>query len=159
MSLAARTIDAVPQKGPASGAPARRRPTRSAAAPSPRTVPSAGRARSFPLAFAALLLVVVTALGVGVVALNVVVAQAGFRVTALQADVRRLSARYTASSLAAARLSSPERLSAWAATHGMVEDANPVILRVSGRAGASVPAREPLSPSVVAANAAAGGGG
>ena len=125
MSLPARQMPAPSPRPTPARAPA---PTR---APAPSRAPAPGRAptprvRRRPrvhMGFIALSGVLITALVVGLVALNAVLAQTAFHMNAAQehlSDLRRANVRLTEE---AARLSSPEVVATWARRHRMVTPA------------------------------------
>ena len=156
MSAPARKIQEPPARtAPARPAPVRRgpaqpaqnkaaqnkAPTRSApvvrttaARPRPASPPQprVRARRGFHLTFWIFSAVVISAIVVGIVALNAMVVNTTYRIESGQQTLGDLQTQQKSLSTEVARLSSPSRIAEWAAAQRMVTPADVVILRVAG---------------------------
>ena len=143
-----RTVPARPapdRKSPARKAPAtpaqKKVPTRSAPAvrttaarprPASPPQPRVRARRGFHLTFWIFSAVVISAIVVGIVALNAMVVNTTYRMESAQQALGDLHEQQKSLSTEVARLSSPSRIAEWAATQQMVMPDDVVILRVAG---------------------------
>jgi cell division protein FtsL len=148
MSLPAR--EAERWTSPAPRHPARRRAADPARSPATRPPvpnpphPHRRTRRAHHTAFWVFTAVVVSALVVGLVAVNAMRVDAAYRSRSLDEQVRLLSDEHRTLVNDVARLSSPSRIGRWARARGLVHPASGdvVILQVRGAVGAPPPGAE-----------------